>query len=48
MYDRDALLAAVDLRDLADDLIGPAGTNGRARCGPARTATTDRPDEHHR
>ncbi len=27
MYDRDALLAAVDLRDLADDLLGPAGTN---------------------
>jgi len=31
VYDRDALLAAVDLRDLADDLLGPAGTNGRAR-----------------
>lgn len=31
MYDRDAVLAAVDLRDLADDLLGPAGTNGRAR-----------------
>lgn len=31
MYDRDALLASVDLRDLADELLGPAGTNGRAR-----------------
>jgi hypothetical protein len=34
MYDRDALLAAVDLRALADDLLGPAGTNGRARMWP--------------
>src|SRR3954467_12880433 len=34
MYDRDALLAAVDLRELADDLLGPAGTNGRARMWP--------------
>lgn len=31
MYDRDAILDAVDLRDLADDLLGAAGTNGRAR-----------------
>ena len=34
MYDRDALLAAVDLRALADDLLGPAGTDGRARMWP--------------
>lgn len=34
MYDRDALLAAVDLRALADDLLGPAGTNGRTRMWP--------------
>ena len=34
MYDRDALLAAVDLRALADDLLGSAGTNGRARMWP--------------
>jgi hypothetical protein len=34
MYDRDALLAAVDLRELADELLGPAGTNGRARMWP--------------
>lgn len=34
MYDRDALLAAVDLRALADDLLGPAGTSGRARMWP--------------
>ena len=31
MYDRDALLAAVDLRDLADDLLGPSRTHGRGR-----------------
>lgn len=31
MYDRDALLAAIELRDLADDLLGPAGADGRAR-----------------
>ena len=34
MYDRDALLAAVDLRELADDLLGPADTNGHARMWP--------------
>ncbi|MGH9243525.1 MAG: toprim domain-containing protein [Acidimicrobiales bacterium] len=34
MYDRDALLAAVDLRALADDLLGPARTSGRARMWP--------------
>lgn len=34
MYDRDALLAAVDLRALADDLLGPTGTDGRARMWP--------------
>lgn len=45
MYDRDALLAAVDLRELADDLVGPAGTNGRARmwrCPNPRHAQTGR------
>lgn len=31
MYDRDALLAAVDLRQLADDLVGSGGATGRAR-----------------
>jgi len=31
VFDRDTLLASVDLRDLADDLLGPGGTNGRAR-----------------
>jgi DNA primase len=40
MYDRDALLAAVDLRELADDLLGAAGTNGRARMWPC-------PNRHH-
>lgn len=34
MYDRDALLAAIDLRALADDLLGATGTNGRARMWP--------------
>lgn len=34
MYDRDALLAAVDLRELADHLLGPTGTNGRVRMWP--------------
>jgi hypothetical protein len=34
MYDRDALLAAVDLRALADDLLGPARTSGRTRMWP--------------
>ncbi len=38
MYDRDALLAAVDLRELADDLLGPAGTNGRVRMWPCPNA----------
>lgn len=34
MYDRDALLAAVDLRALADDLVGPGRSNGRSRMWP--------------
>ena len=34
MYDRDALLAAVDLRALADDLLGAVGAHGRARMWP--------------
>lgn len=34
MYDRDALLAAVDLRALADNLLGPARTTGRSRMWP--------------
>lgn len=31
MYDRDALLAATDLRALADELVGPAGRGDRSR-----------------
>ncbi|MGQ0823764.1 MAG: toprim domain-containing protein [Actinomycetota bacterium] len=45
MYDRDALLAAVDLRALADDLLGPARASGRARmwsCPNSRHAQTGR------
>ncbi len=42
MYDRDALLAAVDLRELADELLGPAGANGGARMWP-RVAAGPRP-----
>lgn len=45
MYDRDALLAAVDLRDLADDLLGPSRTQGRGRmwrCPNASHAQTGR------
>lgn len=45
MFDRDALLAAVDLQALADDLLGPAGTDGRARmwrCPNDRHAQTGR------
>lgn len=38
MYDRDALLAAVDLRALADDLLGAAGRDGRARTWPCPNA----------
>ncbi|KAA0235928.1 MAG: toprim domain-containing protein [Actinobacteria bacterium] len=34
MYDRDALLAAVDLPILADDLLGPGGPSGRTRMWP--------------
>ena len=34
MYDRDALLAAVDLRALAEDLLGPGRSNGRSRMWP--------------
>lgn len=40
MYDRDALLATVDLRALADDLLGPDGANRRARMWPC-------PNRHH-
>ncbi|HTN99818.1 MAG TPA: toprim domain-containing protein [Microthrixaceae bacterium] len=40
MYDRDALLAAVDLRNLADDLLG-------AGKGTGRTAMWRCPSEHH-
>ncbi len=39
MYDRDALLAAIDLRDLADHLLGTP-TRGRARMWPC-------PNPHH-
>jgi hypothetical protein len=45
VYDRDALLAAVDLRALADDLLGPARTSGRTRmwpCPNSRHAQTGR------
>ncbi len=38
MYDRDALLAAVDLRDLADDLLGPGRSTGRSRMWPCPSA----------
>ena len=34
MYDRDALLAAVDLPALADDLLGPGRSSGRSRVWP--------------
>ncbi|RMH80570.1 MAG: toprim domain-containing protein [Actinomyces sp.] len=34
MYDRDALLAATDLRSLADDLLGPGHGRGRSRMWP--------------
>lgn len=34
MYDRDALLAAVDLRALAEELLGPGRSNGRSRMWP--------------
>lgn len=40
MYDRDALLAAVDLRALADELLGP-------RTGTARTPTWPCPNPQH-
>ncbi|MCB1258321.1 MAG: toprim domain-containing protein [Microthrixaceae bacterium] len=45
MYDRDALLAAVDLRQLADDLLGPGKRVGRSamwRCPSAQHAQTGR------
>lgn len=45
MFDRDALLAAVDLRALADDLLGPARTRGRSRtwqCPNSQHAQTGR------
>ena len=34
MYDRDALLAAVDLRALADDLLGHRSGTGRSPMWP--------------
>lgn len=40
MYDRDALLAAVDLRALADELLG-------AHAGPDRSPTWPCPNPHH-
>ena len=40
MYDRDALLAAVDLRQLADQLLGP-------HAGTARSPTWRCPNPHH-
>ncbi len=38
MYDRDALLAAVDLRALADDLLGHPSGSGRAPMWPCPSA----------
>lgn len=38
MYDRDALLAAVDLRVLADDLLGPPTGGGRSPMWPCPSA----------
>jgi hypothetical protein len=40
VYDRDALLAAVDLRQLADELLGPSR-------GTARSRTWRCPNPHH-
>lgn len=34
MFDRDALLAAIDLRALADDLLGPGRSTGRSSMWP--------------
>lgn len=45
MYDRDALLAAVDLRELADDLLGPGKGTGRTamwRCPSEQHSQTGR------
>ena len=38
MFDRDALLAAVDLRALADDLLGPPSGGGRSPMWPCPSA----------
>ena len=38
MYDRDALLAAVDLRALADDLLGHPSGGGRSLMRPCPSA----------
>lgn len=38
MYDRDLLLAAVDLRDLADEFLGPGRSTGRSRMWPCPSA----------
>lgn len=38
MYDRDALLAAVDLRALADELLGPPTGGGRSPMWPCPSA----------
>lgn len=40
MHDRDAVLAAVDLRALADELLGPSVGTGRSRMWPC-------PNPHH-
>src|SRR3546814_10173512 len=45
MYDRDALLAATDLRALADELLGPPSGAGRSstwHCPNAQHAQTGR------
>ena len=38
MYDRDALLAALDLRALADDLLGHRSGGGRSPMWPCPNA----------
>lgn len=40
MYDRDALLAAIDLQALADEFLGPGRSTSRARMWPC-------PNPHH-
>lgn len=46
MYDRDALLAAVDLRALADDLLGHRSGTGRSPMWPCPNDPA-RPERTH-